>query len=175
MLRPKAVCVKMKCAIKNSTIKMMIGIGIPKTEPLPINLNASFFTGIGAPFVYTRTHPLNNVIVPKVAINGGMPHCATKNPFARPQIAPMNNATSSASTMLSVVLKIPAPIAPANPTIEPTDRSIPPVKITNVIPQPTIPATVICLITLKKFVKLKKLLDKKDATIQIIAKINTER
>ena len=131
--------------------------------------------GIGEPFVYTRITPRSNVIIPRVEINGGIPQTDTKNPFTAPQAIPTVRDTATATAVLPVDASTPEASTPDNPRIEPTERSIPPVKITNVIPHPTIPATVICLKTLNRFVTLKKLGDKIVANTQITRRINTER
>ena len=83
--------------------------------------------------------------------------------------------TATAAAVLPVDASTPEASTPDNPRMEPTERSIPPVKITNVIPHPTMPATVICLNTLNRFVTLKKLGDKIVANTQITRRINTER
>ena len=113
--------------------------------------------------------------MPRVEIKGGISHTATKKPFTAPHPMPTARAAGMATPALPVDSRIPEARTPASPRMEPTERSIPPVRMTKVMPHPTIPATVICLNTLNRLATLKKLGDNMVANTQITSKISTER
>ena len=134
---------------------------------------------MGAPFVYTSKSPDNKVRVAKVTINGGKEPFVINKPLKNPHAVPTISAVRIADTMPKnalpdhdvTALSAPAQSAPERPRIEPTERSIPPVKMTNVIPHAKIEIIETCLITLKILVRDKKSREIMEAKIKIIASI----
>ncbi len=74
------------------------------------------------------------VIVANVAINGATLPFAITTPLIAPKIKPRINATPIAMNGSVPPANKLAATAPVSAKVEPTDKSIPPVKITNVIP-----------------------------------------
>ncbi len=74
-------------------------------------------------------------MVASVAINGAILAFAINAPFTAPSSAPIKQAQPIANTGSSPLTIMPAIKALDNAKIAPTDKSIPPVKITNVIPK----------------------------------------
>src|SRR5699024_6472546 len=118
-----------------TTIVIIAGTGIyPSIFLFPININLSDNPDIGVPFVYTMVTPLNIVIVDKVTIKACIFLLATTNPFIKPIITPIIKATIIDKNILLVALIMLAEIAPDIANVDPTDKSIPPVRITKDIP-----------------------------------------
>ena len=93
-----------------------------------------------------RIKDLKIAIVPSVAINGAILPLVTIIPFKAPQPIPIPRATrnpiNSARGSLIIfnrLLRAIIIIPPLKATALPTDRSIPPAIIINVIPKPIIP------------------------------------
>src|SRR5699024_5514487 len=102
------------------------------------------------PSVTTSVKPLKTVIVAKVAINGAILPAVINKPLIAPKIAPKIHPSNKAMIESTPdTIKI-ATIALDNANVEPTDRSIPPVKITNVIPNAINPLIETCLSKLNK-------------------------
>ncbi len=78
-------------------------------------------------------------IVPNVAIIGGTLSCVIRNAFPAPQAVPTARAAATASHILSPPSIIFAITAAENARTEATERSMPAVRITMVIPAPMIP------------------------------------
>src|SRR5699024_4660262 len=110
---------------------------------------------IGLPSVITNVNPLKIVIVANVAINGAMLPKVTKTPLNTPSKNPPNTPTIKATIgSRPLVIKIDVnALDKAN--IDPTDKSLPTVKITNVIPKAIKPLIDTCLNKLSKFDKSK--------------------
>ncbi len=112
--------------------------------------------------------PLQIYIVPKVAINGATLNFVIIIPFTIPISAPIKtvintiigilkyNVTPKTFRVRPSSIKPPASI-PASPAIEPTDKSMPPVMITYVIPIAKIPYRATCFATVRSAPALKKL------------------
>jgi hypothetical protein len=82
--------------------------------------------------------PRAAIIMANVTMNGCMRAFAITSPLIRP-------SRVAAPTPASTATRLPLPamfdaITPATAKSEPTDRSIPPVRITNVIPSATSPS-----------------------------------
>ena len=96
------------------------------------------------------------LIVPSVTMNGGRPPQLISAPLARPQAVPAAsasvNATGSGCPPWSAVPRT----TPASATIDPTERSMPPDRITNVIPTATIALMLVCSTTLTRFETVRK-------------------
>ena len=80
----------------------------------------------------------------------------TNKPFINPTAIPITAATIIAKNTFPVDLTIEAPTAPLIAKVDPTDKSIPPVKITKVIPIAMIALTETCVNTLVILDTLKK-------------------
>ncbi|MNC73073.1 hypothetical protein D3C75_1242130 [compost metagenome] len=85
--------------------------------------------------MYTNVNPRKIVIVASVTINGARRPLAMINPLTAPIRVPAPSPSRTASQVSIPPAIIPAVTALDRARIEPTDRSIPPVKITNVIPK----------------------------------------
>src|SRR5699024_4884666 len=129
------------------------------TEPVPIHLNTGDTVAagiaIGLPEVNTIVEPLSNIIMDKVAIKGCTLPFVIIIPFNIPAIAPMKIAAKSDNQIFTPDESIFAATAPENPRIEPTDRSIPDVNITKVIPAAIIALMEVCLNTFNRFAVVK--------------------
>ena len=91
-------------------------------------------------------------IMPSVAMNGGMPKCATRTPVHSPSSTPSRIPMAMAMIYAGIPV-IPRPASrPAGPLsisdmttapiatiVEPTARSMPPEMMTNVMPSATMP------------------------------------
>lgn len=95
-------------------------------------------------------------IIPKVAQKGGSFPLLTSTPLVNPIRAPKDRPANTANKGDPVLFKVPANITPHKPSIEPTERSIPPVKITKVSPAANIEITDTCLNTFKMLLTVKK-------------------
>lgn len=148
------------------------GIGIPKNHPEPMKSKLSPNRVIGCPLVRSMMNPLTAVIVPSVATNGGILNLVIinplNNPIAKPAKTPiidaprgLNLSTTPNALSIRPYFKSFAVTAPENPRIEPTDRSIPPVRMTNVIPTAIQRLTAVCLRMIQKFSRVRNRLDRK--------------
>src|SRR4051794_7902205 len=84
-----------------------------------------------------KPRAINNIA--SVAINGTTFPYAIAAPLTEPSTTPNNNAPTMNGTLPLSITRPPA--TPAAATIEPTDKSIPAVAITNVIPIANTPTT----------------------------------
>ena len=76
----------------------------------------------------------------------------TSNPFIIPHTIPLTSPKIIANIVgIPAFIAIPI-ITPEKATMEPTDKSIPPVIITNVIPIAIIPIIAVCKAIVMKFV-----------------------
>ena len=137
-------------------IVIITGIGINPSLPFPILTKASGNFDIGVPSVNTKVAPLNIVIVAKVTMNACNFPFDTNKPFINPTAIPITATTIIAKNTFPVDLTIEAPTAPLIAKVDPTDKSIPPVKITKVIPIAMIALTETCVNTLVILDILKK-------------------
>ena len=74
--------------------------------------------------------------MPSVAMNGGKPMRVTNTPFNAPQIAPTTIPPSMPSGTGTPALTSIAAATPESASTDPTDKSMPPVMITHVAPNP---------------------------------------
>ncbi|BAK79786.1 hypothetical protein MOUSESFB_0644 [Candidatus Arthromitus sp. SFB-mouse-Yit] len=144
------------------TIVIITGIGINPIFPLPIFTKVSDNFDIGVPFVNTNVAPLNIVIVASVTINACNLPFDINIPFINPITIPVIAATKIAKGILFVDFNIDAAKAPLIATVDPTDRSIPPVRITNVIPIAIIAFVETCV---KIFVILDRVMNAGDTMV----------
>ena len=83
-----------------------------------------------------RAIPRKSSIVASVTINAGSFSLQTTYPFNIPPIAPISRLNTTANTEGIPVWQNSPRHTEDNAIIEPTERSIPPVRITSVIPSP---------------------------------------
>jgi uncharacterized protein (DUF1786 family) len=123
----------------NAAANSKIGTGTGPTCPRPSQVNPaeSLSTRTDCSRVQARAIPRAPIIIANVTMNGGMRTRAITRPLAKPSSAVQQTAAAMA-TMRPYALRFAA-ITPATATIDPTDRSIPPVRMTNVIPRATKP------------------------------------
>ena len=98
---------------------------------------------IGNPPVTMFAPPRRMLIIASVAMNGGSFATVTRNPLTMPHSAPvaMPRKTDGTSGTPALCESQPSIIIEKAST-EPTERSMPPMRITSVIPMATIPPTV---------------------------------
>src|SRR5687768_5428653 len=105
-------------------------------------------------------------IIPSVTTNGGMPTTAMRKPLRKPtnSEAAMANgkATGSGNPELISTLVTMAETS----TVEPTDRSMPPVMITAVMPMAMMPTKAKLRVTLKRLPGVAKVLVKRLRAMQ---------
>ena len=105
--------------------------------------------------------PLMIIIIPKVAIKGGRSKNTVKLPFIKPIIVPTPIPAITAIIIGALKSLITVAVTtPLRAIIAPTERSIPPVMMTNVIPTAIIPITDVCKAIVIKLLNLKKYGDK---------------
>jgi len=137
-----------------------IGRGIFKKLPVLILRNESGKELIHLPPKSWNTMALKKLIVPRVAIIGGIPIKDTRDPFILPNKAPVVIPSIKIKGVGSPVNAALAVITATIPKIEPADTSIPPVTIIIVIPIAAIPILEICIKILVILEILRKLLDR---------------
>ena len=101
-------------------------------------------------------------IVPSVAMNGGIFPTETSSPFAVPPTAPTPaaitpaiTAAHSGETGSAFIPRIES--TPERASSEPTERSMPPAAMTNVMPSAIMPLYDTCRMMLTRFWTLRKL------------------
>src|SRR5688500_7037073 len=113
-------------------------------------------------------NPLAIVNIARVATNGGTLNLVMVQPLNNPSIVPVKSPASTAPSKVNPINKSadessipcfnnPAVIAPQSASTEPTDRSIPAVKTTNVMPTEMQTFTAICRITFQPLLMVKNL------------------
>src|SRR5271165_1485881 len=115
-------------------IIMAAGTGIPTTYPVPNQTNAFWNSDTDLPPVSIYAPPRVAIIIPNVAMKGGIRQLAMTIPFIQPQMAPTRMAPRTATGIGTLECNNKPTTTPEIATIEPTERSIPPEMITNVIP-----------------------------------------
>ena len=134
------------------------GSGKPKTlKLLPNQVKLSLSSATGWPCVYHLATPRADTIMPSVAMKGGISVLAMMTPLSspatNPTASPMQDwpdrryvgerRIDGACELLAVCAKLAATMA-ISPTIEPEERSTPPVMITWVTPTAMMPMTDTC-------------------------------
>ncbi len=118
----------------------MTDTGTGPTERSPTQPKEAGSPNIGFASVKTYPRPLAAFIIASVAIKGGTFKTDTNNPLMLPQIPP---TTTDAATITHKLSPMPASgnslmqaaaAIPASAATEPTDKSIPSERITNVMP-----------------------------------------
>ena len=116
----------------------MAGTGTPSTRPLPTRCRmSSSLREMGVLSLIHSARPRAMVSMARVAMNG----TTLPQVMARPLIAPSSRAKPTAPSMnIQVPLSASSPPAMlAAASTDPTDRSIPPVAITKVMPMAMMP------------------------------------
>ncbi len=93
---------------------------------------------------YTNARPRTVVSAASVTTNGASPNLATSVPLTSPKPTPDATPTSMASGM-GIPATRPAVTMPEKATTDPTDRSMPPVRMTTSMPNASRPVVTICL------------------------------
>ena len=89
-------------------------------------------------------------MVPSVTMNGTMPSLVTSKPFSAPKSAPDATPPSADRAGPMPARSITAVITDASAMTEPTDRSMPPLTITRVIPVAPSPTMTVWVATVFK-------------------------
>ena len=148
---------------------------IPLTDTLPIkpppmNLKSFESPKTGTPCVVRRAAPRAISIIAREAMKSGSPNLAIRIPVTRPSAAPRTTPASTAIIIGTFLLTRIALIIPANAATDPTDRSIPEMMITRVIPMATIPGIDACCKRFSTFPTVRKFGDNIEAiTINTIS------
>ena len=150
------VRVSTKWAAAYTSAIAITGAGTNPTRPVANTRNAASKPETGRPSVNSSAAPRAMLIVPSVTMNGGRPPQLINAPFPRPQTPPASSASVSASAIgWPPCSELPS-TTPASATIDPTERSIPPERITNVMPTATIALMLVCSTTLTRFETVRK-------------------
>src|SRR5471030_122030 len=132
----------------NTTAISQTGVGIPSGRPIPNQPNTSATSLkpvlIGLPLVYTMVIPRSSNIMTSVAINACTLPLATIIPVTAPIPAPSASAPATATSAFTSSPTIEAATAPVSASKEPTDKSIPDVRITSVMPTAIMALTDVC-------------------------------
>lgn len=142
------------------TIAMIhTGVGIPSGRPMPNQPNRSALSLkpvlIGLPLVYTMVTPRSSSIITRVAMKACTRPLATITPVTAPIAAPNARAAATATSALTSMPTIDAATAPVSASREPTDRSIPEVSMTSVIPTAIMALTEVCCRILNRLLTVK--------------------
>ena len=156
ILRPSTVRRKTKLATTYTTISSRSILGSPGLPGVnvmisfcPSQLNMSFSTMMRLAEVNLSVSPLARDMVASVIIKGLTLNMPINTPFNSPKS--MAEAMVAAMPSMAPIAPLAcvmtrAPITPESATLEPTERSIPPVSMMNVIPMATIASVEVCVI-----------------------------
>jgi len=125
---------------------------------------------MGKPFVQSMVKPRAMVSMASVATNGGTLNLVMVQPLNKPISEPTISPASMQPNMVKPMYKLaecswmplfnnPAAIAPQSASMEPTERSIPAISITMVMPTEMQMFTDICRITFQVLSTVKNLSD----------------
>ena len=126
--------------------------GTPNSVPLPMKANGS--CGLNDRRVVRRAGapmPRTAVSDPSVTMKGGRRAKAIRTPLTSPRPSPISKATGTPSMPQSGILDPRIATIAAAARIEPTDRSMPPVRITKVMPAASTVLIDACCATIDKF------------------------
>src|SRR3954452_561157 len=112
--------------------------------------------------VRTSTTPRAIPSMPSVTMNGGSLPYATSEPLKTPIAAPAAMPTRIAGTIPVPCTSSSAVIAPVRPSTDPTDRSMPAVRMTSSWPTAMIPKTATCR---ARFARLSPVRNSVDASV----------
>ncbi len=139
------------------TRNRITGTGMPKIFPFPTSFKKKLSPRleIGLPSMKIMVRPRYTVIVIRVAINGWSRPLVTRRPLIRPNPVPITSARSMARpTGIPFVIKL-AQNAVVKASTEPTERSIPPVSMTQVMPNAINPLIDDCRSSDKKLLTVR--------------------
>src|SRR5438093_6721582 len=146
----------MRCDITYTAIMTITGKGTRSTSVVAMERNVSEKPEMGRPCVNRSAAPRAMLIMPSVAMNGGRRPIEIKTPLPIPHASPTSNPIVNASGIDRPAARLLAITAPENANTEPTDRSIPAVIITNVIPAATTAIIEVCSAILSRFETVRK-------------------
>src|SRR3990167_6831364 len=126
------------------------------SEPLPSSAKLSPRPPMALASVICRATPRATSIMPSVAMKGGSLSTVTHRPLIRPHRAPTSNPASMASGTGTPAFTARAATTPASARMAPTERSMPPVMITQVAPMPRKAMEVTCRATVMPLPTVKK-------------------
>src|SRR5690554_4340892 len=89
--------------------------------------------------------------IASVATNGGSLPFTTSTPFTAPSRSPRSSAAVIPPAVPKPLVASPAAMAPVSAISEPTERSIPPVRMTYVCPMATMAMIDVCTATFSRF------------------------
>src|SRR5471030_1206076 len=147
-------------AAANTTAISQTGVGTPSGRPMPNQPKVSATSVkpvlMGLPLVYTMVTPRSSSIITSVAINACTLPLATITPVTAPTPAPTASAAATATSAFTSSPTTEAATAPERASSEPTDKSIPDVRITSVIPTAIMALTEVCCRILNRLFSVKK-------------------
>ena len=136
--------VSVTCTMPAIMAAMMTGVGMPNRSLCAKKKNELGISIIGLPLVKMRLRPRPMLSAPSETMNGVMPTYAMTEPLNMPISMPDNTPIGRAKIGWTPAARTTPVIMPLKPTVEPTERSIPPVRITNNSPNATIATNEIC-------------------------------
>ena len=104
----------------------------------------------------SRARPRTAVSEPSVTMKGGSRSSAISAPLTTPKPRPVSTAAGSHSAPSSGSFEIVRPAIADAARIEPTERSMPPVRMTKVMPAASTVLTAACCSTMPRFCPVKK-------------------
>ena len=111
---------------------------------------------MGRPPVTSSAAPRATLIMPKVEIKGGSRPRVIRTPLSRPQRNPLPRPALTASGSGTPACNRLAITTPERARTEPTERSIPAVMMTKVIPAAMMAMTEDCSTMLRRFERVRK-------------------
>ena len=141
----------------------MTAFGRPRSAPRPSHMNASGNWATDSPAVRRNATPRAISITASVTMNEGIRNIVTIRPENRPETAQTAIPANEASTIVSVLASRPPNRSTSNAAHTddsaiklPTERSMPPVIMTIVMPMAMIALTAVWLATLIRFAAVRK-------------------
>ena len=139
------------------------GTGTPSRRPVDSQRRASLKPEIGRPSVNSSDAPRATLIIPSVAMNGGSFPRVMSSPLRSPHSELVSRPASTANGTGQSACSRLAITTPDSATSEPTERSIPAERITNVMPTAITAFMDVCSITLSTFETVRKKGERKDS------------
>src|SRR5262245_61961353 len=139
MYLPKTVRRRTNAVSTATTAKIHSRFGTPRIEPLAMSLNAAGNGWIVLALVNTSTTPRAIPSMPSVTMNGGRLAYETSAPFTRPAATASTMPPRIATGMGTPWMSNSAVAHPDRPSTDPTDRSMPAVRITSSWPTAMMP------------------------------------
>jgi hypothetical protein len=134
MYQPNRVRVSIRVISKARASIAHTGIGIPSQKPCPRNATVPENPAIGTPPVMACTRPRAIERLARVTMNGGTENFAISSPLNSPTAAPAASAPRMTTVEDWPWAPSQAPVTPARPITDPTERSIPAVRMTSDAP-----------------------------------------